>query len=122
MKKKSEEEFFKDIMSKSKLNLPFPDFEDEVMLQIKSQELTSEISSKNIKRSWLVFVSGIIFGILLSVQLQHLDISLFGISPDNMLLVFQLLFTLFVLFSLDSLIQYTRKLGVSNLFGKIYSF
>ncbi|MEX2347511.1 MAG: hypothetical protein WD604_17940 [Balneolaceae bacterium] len=117
MKEKYEEDFFKDIMSKSKLELPFPDFEDTVMMEIKTQELSREIYSTNIKRSWACFIAGTIFGIILSAMLPQFQLSLFGKSSDSLLLVFQFIFTLFVLFSLESLIRNTRKIGMNNLFN-----
>lgn len=116
MKEQHDEIFFKDVMSKSKLELPFPDFEDTVMMEIKTQELYRETYSTNIKLSWICFIAGTVFGIFLSILLPQFQLSLFGISPDNMLLGFQLLFSLFVLFSLESLIRYTHKIGINDLF------
>lgn len=123
MKEQYEEDFFKDIMSKSNLELPFPDFEDAVMMEIKTQELSRDFYSINIKRSWTCFVAGTILGIILSVMLPQFQLSLFGRSSDSLLLVFQMLFTLFVLFSLESLIRNTRKVGMNNLFkNKLSTF
>lgn len=121
MKEQYEEKFFKEIMSKSNLELPFPDFEDTVMMEIRTQELSREVFSTNIKRSWICFIAGIIFGIILSVMLPQFELSLFGRSSDSLLLVFQLFFTLFVLFSLESLIRNTRKVGMKSLFKNKFS-
>ncbi|MEX0646419.1 MAG: hypothetical protein WEA56_07335 [Balneolaceae bacterium] len=116
MKEQYEEDFFKDIMAKSNLKLPFSDFEEAVMMEIKTQDLSRDFYSINIKRSWICFIAGTILGIILSVMLPQFQLSLFGRSSDSLLLVFQLLFTLFVLFSLESLIRNTRKVGMNTLF------
>lgn len=115
MKEPEEDILFTELMSKSRLEMPFPDFEDTVMAQIKKQELYKEVYSGNIKLSWICFLAGTVFGIILSVLLPQLQISLFGIGPDTIKFVFQLFFSLFILFGLDLLIRYTRKISISEL-------
>lgn len=121
--KPTEEDFFQNLISQSKLTVPNSDFENKVMMEIKTQELSRDFYLINIKRSWIFFIAGTILGIILSVMLPQLQLSLFGRSSDSLQLVFQLLFTLFVLFSLDSLIRNTRKVGMNNLFkNKLSTF
>lgn len=68
------------------------------------------------------FISGTIFGVILSIHLPHVELPLFGMSPNNFILVFQFVFTLFLLFSLESLIRNTRKIGMSAFFHKMGAF
>lgn len=116
MKEQHEEMFFKDLMSKSKLELPFPEFEDTVMMKIETEELYRETYATNIKMSWICFIAGTVFGVILSVLLPQFQVSLFGMGPDSIMLGFQFLLALFVLFGLDLLIQHTRKISFRDLF------
>ncbi len=115
MKKQNEDAFFKHIMSKSKLELPFPDFEGTVMKQIKKHQFYNERYSRNIKMSWLCSIAGIVLGIILLVLLPRFQTLLFGIRHETIKIIFQLVFSLFVLFSLDLLIRYTRKISIHEL-------
>lgn len=116
MKEQHEEKFFKDVMSKSKLELPFPGFDDRVMAKIKTQELHRETYATNIRMSWICFIAGTVFGIILMALMPKFQLSLFWISPNSISFVFQLLFSLFVLFGLDLLIRQTRRISFSDLF------
>lgn len=121
MKKPEKDPIFNELMSKSKLEMPFPDFEDNVMIQIHKQEVYKNALMRNIKISWICFIAGTVFGFILSFLLPQFQPSLFGLNPDNAVLIFQLLFSLFVLFSLEILIRYTRKLSVGELLNINFS-
>lgn len=108
---------FKELMSKSNLEMPFPNFEDDVILQIKKQEKHKKLLSQNIKVSWLSFFAGIILGMILTVELFQLRIEGLGISSEIVELIFQLVFSLFVIFSLDFLLRYSRKISPKELFN-----
>lgn len=108
---------FKELMSKSKLNMPFPDFEDDVIMQIKEQEKNKQSLSQNLKVSWLSFFAGIILGIILTVQLFQLRIEGLGVNSEIIELIFQLVFSIFVIFSLDFLLRNSGKISPKELFN-----
>lgn len=108
---------FKELMSKSKFEMPFPDFEDEVILQIKKQEEHKQSLSRHLKVSWLSFFAGTILGIVLTVQLFQLRVEGLGMSSTVIELMFQLVFSLFVLLSFDFFIRFSRKISPKELFN-----
>jgi hypothetical protein len=107
---KSEDNYFREMLSVSKLELPFPDFEDNVMMQIKKENLYQKSVSKDIKLSWFFFIAGSVFGIVISLILPHLQTSIFGIAPEKLAISFQIVFTLLLFTQLETLIKFIRKL------------
>lgn len=57
---------FKEILSHSKLELPFSDFEDRMLQKIQDFEVKKKAAEKNKFFSHLCFLVGIIFGTLLN--------------------------------------------------------
>ena len=55
----------KNILSKSRKEMPFHDFEDELMIEIYKERDRKRSVLKNIKLSWLFFIIGMISGIAL---------------------------------------------------------
>jgi|AntRauTorcE11897_2_1112592.scaffolds.fasta_scaffold00045_56 hypothetical protein len=110
MGRKSEDEFFKQIMSKSRLELPSSNFEDEVMMEIKEYEQSKVKISGDIKASWLFFLAGTFCGVILSIVLPQVKLPLFGISPENISLIFYSIFSLFVLFGLEALLANSKSI------------
>ena len=53
------------ILSKSRKEMPFHDFEDELMIEIYKEPDRKRYILKNIKLSWLFFTIGMISGIVL---------------------------------------------------------
>jgi len=115
MTQSEKDQQFKELMLKSKLNMPFSDFEDDVILQIKKQEEHKKSLSRNLKVSWLSFFAGTILGIVLTIQLFQIKIEGLGISSGMIELIFQLTFSVFVIFSLDFLIRFSRKISPTKL-------
>lgn len=56
----------KDILSHSKLELPFSDFEDRMLQKIQDYEVKKKAAEKNKFFSHICFLAGIIFGALLN--------------------------------------------------------
>jgi len=102
-----DENFYQEIMAKSKLELPFSDFEDNVMSKIERN-----VSNKPIiyvKLSWIFFVVGSMCGIVVSLILPRLHGTFLGLLPNKLTMVFQIAFTLIFFFQIDILINLIRK-------------
>ncbi|MDZ7773478.1 MAG: hypothetical protein U5K31_12170 [Balneolaceae bacterium] len=117
MKQSDKDPSFKELMSQSKLEMPFPDFGDEVILQIKKQEEHKKSLSRHLKVSWLSFFAGTILGIVLTIQLFQLRMEGLGISSGMIELIFQIVFSVFVILSLDLLIRFSMEIWPEELFN-----
>jgi len=105
----NDDDFFKELMSKSRLELPFSDFEDNVMLQIEKKIQHQNALPKEIKLSWVFFIAGSVFGIILSFFLSQLHDPIFGIQPANLTLLFQIVFASVLLTQIDTLIKFSKR-------------
>ena len=106
---RSVDNFFHEILSVSKLELPFADFEDEVMMQIEKENSFQKSVSRDVKFSWISFVVGSVFGIVISLLLPHLKVSIFGIQPEKLAITFQIVFTFLLFTQLETLIKLVKK-------------
>lgn len=108
--KRTEEEFFKDLISKSKMEMPAPDFEDQVMAHIKKENMYQQQSiPREIKWCWVYMILIIALGITTSLLITHLQTYIFGIPLRSVKTVFDFVFIVFVLLQLDTLIKYTFR-------------
>lgn len=105
----TDDHFFKEIMAKSRLDLPFSDFEDNVMIRIENKVAHQNSFSKEIKLSWIFFIAGSIFGIIISFILPELKRPVLGISPASLTLVFQITFACLLFTQIDTLLKFSRK-------------
>jgi hypothetical protein len=105
----SEEKFFREIMSKSKLDVPFTDFDEKVMGLIEKKLSKKSSVSRNIKLSWVFFVLGSIFGTIVAITLPKIQQPVFGISSDRLILPFLIIFSFLLLTQIDNLIDFYRK-------------
>lgn len=96
-------------MQKTKLEMPFSDFEDTVMFRIHKEVLTEQILSRDRKLSFLFFVLGTIFGLIINFLLQRSQYTFPNISPETTLLIFQLGLVLIVLLQLDKYLRLMKK-------------
>lgn len=109
--KNTEDLYFKELMSKSKLELPFSDFEDNVMLQIENSVLHRKDVKKKLKLSWISFVAGSICGMVASFFIQQLQEPIFGIQPANLSILFQAVFAAILFTQLDTLIKFSKRIS-----------
>lgn len=65
MKSDLEDMQFHNILSKCKKEMPFQDFDDEMMIEIHKEHDRERSILKNIKLSWFFFIIGLISGIAL---------------------------------------------------------
>lgn len=114
--KPTEEEFFKDLISKSKLEINSPGFEQQIMMNIKRDKMYQQNSVPlELKLSWLFLALIIVLGITTTALITHLQVTIFGISLQTVKSLFDLIFIVFVLLQLDSLIKYTYRLIKFNM-------
>lgn len=109
--KNTEDLYFKEVMSKSRLELPFSDFEDDVMLQIETIVLHRKDLKKGLKLSWIVFMAGGVCGMVASFFIQQLQEPFFGIQPANLSILFQVIFAAIIFTQLDTLIKFSKRIS-----------
>lgn len=107
----TDENFFKEIMSKSRLDLPFSDFEDNVMMQIETKVLHQNKWSKELRLSWIFFIVSSVFGIILSIFIAQLREPIFGVQPVNLTLFFSIAFASVLFTQIDILIKFSRRVN-----------
>jgi len=112
MNQDNEDRFFKNLLEKSRVKMPFPDFEEEVMMQVSELESRHELISEGYKRgvafSWVFFLIGTVCGIIISFLIPHFDFAFLGIDSGLFLLFFQVSFLLFILLHFEKLLILTR--------------
>lgn len=110
----TDDDFFREIMSKSSLDMPFSDFEDNVMVQIETKVLNQNALPKELKLSWIFFIVGSVFGIVFSAFLAQLREPIFGIQPVNLTILFAILFASILFTQIDTLIKFSRRINSEN--------
>lgn len=110
----TEDEFFKAIMSETRLTIPFKDFEDSVMAEIEKKVINKNKLSKEIKLSWIFFIAGSLFGIILSTILIQIKEPVFGINPINLTIVFAIVFAGVIFSQIDILLKMSNKINLKQ--------
>jgi hypothetical protein len=105
----TEETFFREIMSKSKLSVPFSDFEDNVMILIDKKLSKKSSISRDFKLSWIFFIVGTTFGTILSIILPKLQMSVLGIPLDKLTIPYLTVFSFLLVIQLDNLINFYKR-------------
>ena len=109
MRETDSEQTFREMMSKSRLEVPFPDFEDKIMGFIE-KKLSSKVSiSRDIKLSWVFFILGSTFGIIVTILLPKIQQPVFGIDIDNLIIPFLIIFSFLLLSQIDSLTDFYKR-------------
>lgn len=112
--KTTNENFFQEVMSKSKLELPFHDFEDNVMFEIEKINLHQSSFSKELKLSWIFFIAGSVFGIVISLTLPQMHKSILGFQTDKFVIIFQVVFALLFFIQIDMLMKFFRRVHLKR--------
>jgi len=107
-----DENFFQEMMSQSKLELPFSDFEDNVMIQIEKKIIQQSSFSKDLKLSWLFFIAGSVFGIVISLILPQMHKPIFGIEPNKLAIFFQIVFVSLLFAQIDILTKFVKRVNL----------
>lgn len=100
---------FSKLMKRSKLEMPYSDFEENVMHRIRKEVLHRKVFSTDIKISFFFFLLGTVFGLQVNFSLQHSQQTIFGISAETTLLLFQVIFVLLFLTQLENFIKLIRR-------------
>jgi len=112
MEENSNDKVLKEILEKAASEMPFPDFEDELMSKINELEVEEKAVQEGYRRgvafSWVFFVVGIISGVVLTQLIPQLEIPLPGVDSGVVLMVFQVGFILFILLHFEKLMSMTR--------------
>jgi len=69
-KNNNHDSFFRELLSDSNKEMPFSDFEDDLMTEIWLDHEKKYSVRKNIKLSWLFFILGMLSGIAIVVTLS----------------------------------------------------
>ncbi len=109
MNTEKEEKLIGEMMSKSSSEMPFPDFEDRMMEQIRKEEENSRSFLKNVKLSWFFFIAGAVFSLVISTIFGQMDTSILGFPAQRVVLIAQTVFAILLLSQFDRLIELTRK-------------
>jgi len=108
MKETDSEQTFRKIISKSRLKVPFPNFEDKMMGLIE-KKLSKKVSiSRDIKLSWLFFILGSTFGIIVTILLPKIQQPVLGINLNKLTIPFLIMFAFLLLSQIDSLIDFYK--------------
>ena len=104
----------KKLLSESRRKMPFPDFDEEVMMQIeeleKKEDSIREGYRTGITYSWIFFAAGLVLGTILSLFIPQFETTYLGAEPGVAQLVFQVGFILFVLLHFEKLLLMTLLL------------
>src|SRR4051812_25423848 len=104
---------FSAAMKSSRLQMPFDDFEDRVMLNLQQEAVLKKSTSVYKKWSIVFFVAGIGLGLFINNFLSLYQ-TLAGIPAQNVLLAFHIAFVLFILKQLDNLLGVFSKSKIQN--------
>lgn len=107
-----EEKDFKKLMELSKLEIQFPGFDDEVMEAIRKKEARDKSFWRNVRWSWVLFLSGLVLGLIIVDLLAGFDLNFFGEKSDFVLFIIEIAIVAIFGLQFDNLIRLT--LGKRN--------
>jgi hypothetical protein len=96
-------------MELSKLEIQFPDFEEQVMESIRKKEAEEKSFWRNIRWSWFLFLSGLILGLITTSILSDFGLQYFGENSKFVLLVVEILIVVVFSLQFDNLIRLTFR-------------
>lgn len=102
------EKYFKQLMSKSKLEMPDKNFEDKMMSKIEAEIMMKKMPS-SIKVGWVLILVTAVLGILASYLLAGVEFTIFNIQISNLKLLLELALTVFILSQIDTMIKFTKN-------------
>jgi len=109
MNAEKEERLIHELMGKSGREMPFADFENKLMEQIRKEAGNSRSFLKDVKLSWFFFIVGTCFGLFLSVIAGQINKTILGFPAQRIVFLTQIVFVILLLTQFDRLIELTRK-------------
>ncbi|MCU4164510.1 hypothetical protein [Carboxylicivirga caseinilyticus] len=103
------EDKFRELLSDSKLEMPFADFEDKVMQSVYSEEQSRQGILKNIRLSWLFFTIGALFGIIATILLPHISKPVYNISVEYIQIPVLLVLTGVLIWLMDAMLRFSLR-------------
>ncbi len=100
---------FKNMMQQSKLEIQFPDFEDQVMEKVHAKEASRRSVWKNLRISWLFLFIGAFMGMILTQFLADVHIPVLGEKSKLVLLIGEILIVFVIASQFDNLFRFTFK-------------
>lgn len=104
-----EENKFKELLSDSKLNMPFADFEDSVMQSVYKEEESRQGILKNIRLSWVFFTIGTLFGIIATISIPYIQHPIFNFEMKYLQIPLLLLLTGVLVWLMDALFRFSFR-------------
>lgn len=92
------------LMKESMLELP-PEFDSMVMAKILEQSIRKKQLYTYLKLSCAFLILGIVLGVFINIYITTSDVILTGLSSDDFLLTFQILFVGISLIQIDAVFQ-----------------
>jgi hypothetical protein len=105
----TDDKFVHGIMLKSKLKVPFSDFDDKIIRLIKAKNLRPLSIKREFRLSWEFFIIGSVLGFSISIILPTIQSSVLGLQLSKLTLPFQIVFTFLFISQLDNLIDLYKK-------------
>jgi hypothetical protein len=102
---------FSEMMKKSRLAMPFSDFEERTIARIHRENILKGSTSKYKKLALLFFIMGTGFGFATTYFLSLPKTSIVGIPSDTILLVCRLSYVFLILTQLNSILKLFSKSG-----------
>lgn len=97
------------LMQNAKLQIPFSDFEETVMHRIQEEKKRAQAGMGDRKISFVFFVLGSLFGLVINFLLQRIPVSFFNLPVDTIALVFQSGFVILFLIYLEKNLPLIRQ-------------
>ncbi|MBS2211518.1 hypothetical protein KEM09_08905 [Carboxylicivirga mesophila] len=99
----------KSLLKDSRVEMPFSDFETKLMTRVKSELHGRRSVVKSIRLSWLFFVLGAFFGLVLNILLPWMPFELAGISLHFIKYPILLITLVVIIWQLDEMIRLTLR-------------
>lgn len=107
--KNPNDQLFSDAMKRSKLSMPFSDFEERMMARIHREEVARDSMAIYRKLAMFFFSCGTIVGFVLTYFLTLPDMGMMGMSSDTVVLLCRLMYVSIVLIQLNSILKFFSK-------------
>ena len=102
-----EDDRLRQMMSEANFEMPFEDFEKDLMFQIKVENKRKRYVLHKIRLSWFFFGLGMISGILLTVISSRVDDLILGLKPEMVVIPLVFCLSLIFLLMMERLVKFS---------------